>query len=112
MLQVVLWCSVGTALLYSAPTANAQKAAVRSATTTRSTSAGRIAPRGLPTATASKLRLLLANPALRDARIGLCIVALGKAKSAQDFAVHPYAGGTQPTLWAKDAETVSCPLPI
>jgi D-alanyl-D-alanine carboxypeptidase/D-alanyl-D-alanine-endopeptidase (penicillin-binding protein 4) len=58
----------------------------------------------LPAATANKLRALLANPALRDARIGLCVVALGTAGSAQQFAVRPYTGGNQPTLWAKDAE--------
>lgn len=105
LLQTALWCGVGSSFYLAAPTATAQQlVAQRPGVQQKSATAGRNAPRALPASTANKLRALLANPALRDARIGLCIVALGTAKSAQQFAVQPYSGGTQPTLWARDAE--------
>jgi D-alanyl-D-alanine carboxypeptidase/D-alanyl-D-alanine-endopeptidase (penicillin-binding protein 4) len=103
--QIALSCGVISAILQAAPTVAAQQTAMgTSASRPTSAVAGRVAPRALPAATSNKLRVLLANPALRDARIGLCVVALGTTSSAQQFAVRPYAGGNRPTLWAKDAE--------
>jgi D-alanyl-D-alanine carboxypeptidase/D-alanyl-D-alanine-endopeptidase (penicillin-binding protein 4) len=111
LLQTLLWSSVGSALFLAAPACMAQQPVAQRSASPRSVAqpkppvSGHSAPNALPTATANKLRALLANPALRDARIGLCIVALGTAKSSQLFAVQPYAGGSQPTLWERDSES-------
>ncbi|HVF11270.1 MAG TPA: D-alanyl-D-alanine carboxypeptidase/D-alanyl-D-alanine-endopeptidase, partial [Abditibacteriaceae bacterium] len=62
------------------------------------------APRALPPATEKQIRALLAHPQLRDAHVGISIIALGTVPDANAFPARPYDDKQQPVLFAVDAE--------
>lgn len=61
------------------------------------------APRALPAATQKKLEALLRHPQLQSGRVGIAVVALGRAPSSAQFPAARYDGGAQPLLFARDA---------
>lgn len=73
------------------------------------------AVRALPAETTRKLRAILAAPAMREARVGLCIIELGTVSGADVFPSEPLptrpggagqagGGSRQPVLFAVDAD--------
>ena len=60
------------------------------------------APTRLPRATQLEIESLLRHPGLRNARVGVAVVALGEAKTPAQFPAAPYDNGAQPLLFGRD----------
>ena len=60
------------------------------------------APTKLPPATLKQIESLLRHPGVRNARVGVAIVALGQAKNAAQFPATAYDKGAQPLLFGCD----------
>ena len=60
------------------------------------------APRALPPATQAQIESLLRHPDIQSARVGVAIVALGEAKSPDQFPALSYDNGAQPLLFGRD----------
>ena len=60
------------------------------------------APSTLPRATQLEIEGLLRHPGLRNARVGVAVVALGEAKTPAQFPAAPYDNGAQPLLFGRD----------
>ena len=60
------------------------------------------APTQLPPATQLEIESLLRHPGIRNARVGVCVVALGEAKTPAQFPARPYDNGAEPLLFGRD----------
>ena len=60
------------------------------------------APTALPPATQLEIESLLRHPGIRNARVGISVVALGQAKTPAQFPAAPYDKGAQPLLFGCD----------
>lgn len=61
------------------------------------------APKSLPAATRAQIEALLRHPGLKNANIGLAIVALGEAKTPAQFPATHYDGYAQPLLFEQNS---------
>lgn len=61
-------------------------------------------PATLPRLTLQKLRAVLNRPAFYNAHVGVCITALGRVQSAQQFPSRPYANRKTRIVFSRDAQ--------
>jgi len=62
------------------------------------------APTHLPNSAQEQIEAILNDENLRDAHVGVAIVALGRSQSPATSQVQPFIGGAQPLLFGRDAE--------